>query len=558
MSAGRKYDAVVVGSGISGGWAAKELAERGLKTLVLEAGRSIEPREDYTEHVLPYELRFRGRLDPLTRKRQPVQSNQSDGYTARLYVDDIDHPYSHPEEKPFLWLRGRHLGGRSIMWGRHTYRWSDLDFEANDRDGVGIDWPIRYADLEPWYDHVEEFAGISGHPEGLSQLPDGRFLPPMELNCAELALRDGMARTFGRERVLTIGRVAVLTRPHRGRAACHYCGPCERGCVTGSYFSSLSATLPAALSTGNCTIRPYSSVASVLYDDTTGRAQGVRVIDSLTREELEVRAKLVFLCASAFESVRILLNSREPAHPDGLGNSSGLLGRFIMDHALGGGASGRIEGFGEVPYFSQRPNTFYVPRFRNVATKHAGFTRGYGFQGAGSRPGWERGVDMPELGASLKRALREDGPWTVFMVGFGECLPREENSVSIDPELVDHLGIPSLRIDFSFGENEAAMLRDVSATAVEMLEAGGAVGVSGFAERLPPGRAIHEMGGARMGRDPRTSILDAWNEVHDAKNLYVTDGGCMTSSACQNPSLTYMALTARAVDHAVRKLEEEG
>ncbi len=559
VSTPKVYDAVVVGSGITGGWAAKDLTERGLTTIVLEAGRPIDPGQDYVEHVMPWELRHRGA--PTRQKLdhdQFMQQNCSalDGFTSKFFVNDRANPYTFDREMPFHWIRGRQVGGRSIIWGRQCYRWSNLDFEANAREGTAVDWPIRYQDIAPWYDHVEEFAGISGQAENLPQLPDGKFLPPMDLNCVETAVRASLAKRFGGRRLLTIGRTAILTREHQGRAACHYCGPCARGCITRSYFSSLNSTLPAAAATGRLTLRPYSVVESVLFDATTGRATGVRLLDGLTREAIEIQARVVFLCASALESTRILLNSRGPAHPQGLANSSGELGRYVMDHTMGGGASGTIGGYLDQKHFGQRPNGIYVPRFRNVTDRTPAFVRGYGFQGGAFRQGWPRGVALSGFGAELKQALRQGGPWTMRFYGFGECLPRRDNYVDLDPSVKDRWGIPALRIHVSWGDNERAMLKDMAATAFEMLGAAGARDIDPFIEDNPPGLTIHEMGGARMGRDPKTSVLNAHNQAHDVKNLFVTDGACMTSSACQNPSITYMALTARACAYAAKELRD--
>ncbi len=553
-----KFDAIVIGSGMTGGWAAKEFTEKGLRTLVLEAGRPIIPEKDYVEHVPAWEMTFRGMRDRKKLLRdQPIQSlcYACEEPNAQFFIKDTENPYTTDPGKPFRWIRGRQVGGRSILWGRQCYRWSDLDFEANLQQGIAIDWPIRYADLAPWYDYVEEFIGISGEALGLAQLPDSKFLPPMELNCSERVVRNAVAKNFASERVLTIGRVAVLTRAHKGRAACHYCGPCERGCITRSYFSSVNATLPASEKTGNLTLRPFSTVHSLIFDSGSRKVTGVLVIDSQTRAALEFHAPLIFLCASTLESTRILFNSATPEFPSGLANSSGELGHNLMDHIKGGGATAIIPCNSDRTSFGNRPNIAYMPRFRNVRQKQAGFLRGYGFQGESEQEDWDRGAASPAFGADFKRAISQRGQWRFTFSGYGECLPNLNNFVEIDKNTVDAWGIPSLKIHCAFGENELAIRKDMSIAGAEMLSAAGGISIQPFLDDDPPGFSVHEMGTARMGRDPKTSVLNSWNQCHDIKNLFITDGGCMTSSGCVNPSLTYMALTARACDHAVNLMK---
>jgi choline dehydrogenase-like flavoprotein len=549
------YDAIVVGSGISGGWAAKELTEHGLKTLVLEAGGPVDPKTDYVEHVQPWEMHFRGLGDRTALERDhPVQRGcyACDEMGHKFFVKDMENPYTNPAEAPFKWFRGRQVGGRSITWGRQVYRWSDLDFEANAKDGHGNDWPIRYADLAPWYSHVEQFIGVSGAHEGLDQLPDGNFLPPMAMTCVEQDARPKILKAFGGERVMTIGRCAILTQPLNGRLPCHYCGPCERGCITHSYFSSLGSTLPAANKTGNLTLRPNSVVAEVLYDGKSSRLRGVRVIDGNTFKDIEFTAKVVFLCASAIESVRLLLNSKSARFPDGLGNSSGTLGRYVMDHHYGSGAGGTVPGFTDKKTFGRRPNGIYIARFRNVKTQHPDFLRGYGMQGGSGRNGWGRGSSMPGYGAAFKQSLVDDlGPWNLSASGWGETLPNADNRVTLDDTVRDRWGIPVARIDVRWRENERAMDKDMQTAMAEMLDAAGCTNISQHGSNNPPGHCIHEMGGARMSKTAAEGVVNKWNQAWDAPNLFLTDGACMASSACQNPSITYMALTARAVSHAV-------
>jgi choline dehydrogenase-like flavoprotein len=552
------YDALIVGSGVTGGWAAKELTEKGLNVLVLEAGRPIVPEKDYVEHVPIWEMKYRGWDERAEReKTQPIQiaAGDCDEFSNKFFVSDLENPYTTAPGKPFTWVRGRQVGGKSITWGRQTYRWSDLDFEANAKEGIAVDWPIRYQDIAPWYDYVEDFAGITGQAEGLPQLPDGKFLPPMELTCVEQELRDAIRKHYD-DRILTIGRCAVLTRVHKGRAACHYCGECQRGCITQSYFSSLNSTLPAAQKTGRLTIRPYSVVHSLIFENNTRRVTGVRVIDGQTKQALEFKGRLIFLCAACLESTRILLNSATPECPNGLANSSGELGHNLMDHHMGSGAEGVMPGHLDKVSFGNRPNGIYIPRFRNVNTKEKDFVRGYGYQGGSNRDDWSRGETLAGFGPSFKKTLSKPGPWKIGIGGFGECLPAHENYVEIDREKVDAWGIPVLRFNCQYGENELAMSRDIAVQAAEMLAAAGAQNIVVTQKITSPGRAIHEMGTARMGRDAKTSVLNALNQAHDVKNLFITDGACMTSSSCVNPSITYMALTARACDYAVAQMKK--
>ncbi|HWZ98557.1 MAG TPA: GMC family oxidoreductase [Candidatus Dormibacteraeota bacterium] len=554
------YDALIVGSGITGGWAAKELTEKGLNVLILEAGRTIVPEKDYVEHVPVWELKYRGWDErPQRQQTQYVQREcyyACDEYSHKFFVNDQENPYTNAPDTKFSWIRGRQVGGKSLTWGRQSYRWSDLDFEANLREGVAVDWPIRYADIAPWYDYVEEFAGISGQPEGLPQLPDGKFLPPMEMTCVEQDVRAALAKHFD-DRIMTIGRSAVLTRVHKGRAACHYCGVCHRGCITQSYFSSLNSTLPAAAKTGKLTIRPYSVVRNVMFDSAKRRATGLQVIDAQTKETMEYKGRIIFLCASTLESTRLMLNSATSEFPNGLGNSSGELGHNLMDHHMGSGAGGIMPGHEDKMPFGNRPNGIYVPRFRNVneKTKQKNFARGYGYQGGGSRDGWGRGGFMSGFGVDFKNMLKMPGPWRMTLAGFGECLPYHSNFVAINKDKVDAWGIPTLTIDCKWGDNEKAMSLDIAMQGAEILAASGAHEINMFSEMSPPGLGIHEMGTARMGRDPKTSVLNAHNQVHDIPNLFMTDGACMTSASCVNPSLTYMALTARACDYAVSQMK---
>jgi choline dehydrogenase-like flavoprotein len=557
VAADHTYDAIVVGTGISGGWAAKELTEHGLKTLVLDRGRMVRHGDYPTALLNPWELPYGGRPTTEDLRHQPVAART--GYvhgqeSKHWFVDELDNPYT--EKQRFDWVRGYHVGGRSITWGRQSYRWSQMDFEANARDGVAVDWPVRYADLAPWYDHVESFIGVSGSTEGLQQLPDGRFLPPMELNCVEKQFKQSVANEFGR--ALIIGRAAHLTAPlahSPQRGTCQYRNMCIRGCPFGAYFSSNSSTLPAAEKTGNMTLRPNSIVYELIHSGKEERARGVRVLDAETGVQTDYHARVIFLCASTFGSAFILLNSTSSRFPNGFGNDSGELGCNVMDHHLGVGANARVEGFEDRYYSGRRPNGFYIPRFRNIGKDKRDYLRGFGYQGRAGRSEWPSLVRDDALGAELKRKATTPGPWYIGMGGFGEMLPHHDNRVTLDHSCKDKFGLPVLAFDAVLRDNEYRMRKDMANDAVEMLAAAGFRDVRS-ADSVPGvGLAIHEMGAARMGRDPKTSVLNAWNQVHACKNVYVTDGACMVSSACQNPSLTYMALTARAANHAVEELK---
>ena len=542
---GNVFDAVVVGSGATGGWAAKQLTEAGMSVAVLEAGPPVTPK-DFTEHVQPFQLKYRGN-SPKILNRRPVQgliyacreSNQD------WFVDDIENPYTTPADKPFHWIRMRVLGGRSLSWGRQSYRMGDLDFKAATRDGHGEDWPLSYADLVPHYETVERFVGISGREEGLAQLPDSIFQPPMAMTCGEEILRDAVAKKMGR--TVTIGRVAILTKPLNGRQPCHYCGPCEQGCSTFSYFSSPFTTLKAAAATGRLTLITDAVASHITLARETGKAAGIAYISRTTRMPREVRGKIIVLCASTLESTRLLLNSA----PGGLANSSGVLGHYLMDHIYGGGASGEMPMLRANPWFGppRRPNGIYIPRFRNIRENSTnGFIRGYGYQGD-SQPAFA--FDAPGFGAEFKSAVREKGKWSIGLGVWGECLPRYENSVEIDRNRVDAWGIPVLKINMRWSDNELNIFEDARTQAAEMLEAAGAANVKLTGQPSVPGFCIHEIGTARMGSDPKKSVVNAHCQSHDVPNLFVTDGACWVSSACQNPTLTMMALTVRACDYII-------
>lgn len=549
------YDAIVIGSGISGGWAAKELCEKGLKTLVLERGRNVEHVKDYpTATMHPWELPRRGELTLKMKEENPIVSRcyAFDESTQHFFVKDQEHPYT--QVKPYDWIRGYQVGGKSLLWARWTQRWSDLDFEANAKEGIAIDWPIRYKHIAPWYSHVERFAGISGNRDGIPHLPDGEFLPAMEMNCIEDHFKKSLEENYA-DRRLIISRTANLTVPLNGRSACQYRNLCARGCPYGAYFSSNSATLPAARATGNLTLRPFSVVHSIIYDDKTQKAKGVRVIDTETKEELEFYAKIVFVNAGTLNTALILLNSTSSRFPDGFGNDNGLLGHFLMNHNYRGRVGGSYDGFQDQYYYGRRPAGVYLARYRNVGKDvQKTFVRGYAFAAGGGR---SAGDTHNLIGAPIKEAMAKPGAWGLWMTGMGECLPYKENRVYLDKSKTDAWGIPQLAIDCTFKENELSMLNDILESGAEMLEKAGFKNVYTNDTKQAPGLDIHEMGGARMGNNPKTSILNSHNQVWGAKNVFITDGACMTSSACQNPSLTYMAMTARATDFAVSELNKQ-
>ncbi len=556
------FDAIVVGSGISGGWAAKELCEKGLKVLMLERGRDIKHIEGYdTAMKDPWEFPHRGRVDNVS--REEYWASMRTGYTANeptryLFENDKENPYL--EKRPFDWIRGYHLGGRSLMWGRQSYRLGDLDFTANAEDGHGVDWPIRYADIAPWYDYVERFAGISGQAEGWGQLPDGQFLKPMDMTVVEKHVKDSMMKTFGRG--MTIGRTAILTAPTKiqtdlGRGQCQSRNLCSRGCPFGGYFSTQSATLPAAVKTKKLTLITDKIVYNVIFDEKKNKAIGVRVIDQNTMEQKEYYAKIIFLNASSINSAWLLLNSTSARFPNGLGNDSDQVGRNIMDHHLGAGASGEFEGWEDQYVYGRRANGIYVPRFANWGKdKRKDFVRGFGYQGGGSRDSWGRGNGLKGFGADFKEQLTEPGKWSINLGGFGETLPDPNNRMRLSDKK-DKWGLPIVEFDAAWGPNALQMRKAMISDAAEMLEAAGAKNIRTRDEFFKnPGIGIHEMGTARMGRDPKTSVLNQWNQIWACPNVFMTDGAFMASSSCVNPSLTYMAMTARAADYAVKELKK--
>jgi choline dehydrogenase-like flavoprotein len=555
--ANETYDAIVVGSGISGGWAAKELTEKGLTVLLLERGKNVEHVKDYVNaHKGPWEYRHRGGRTYAMEEAYPVLRRDYPLNERNLgwWADEKESPYT--EVKRFDWYRGYHVGGRSLLWGRQSYRWSDFDFEANARDGIAVDWPIRYAELAPWYDYVERHAGISGSQERLEQLPDGQFQPAMPLNCGEELVASRMRGLFGSRRRMIPARIANLTQPLPGRAPCQYRNACWLGCPYGAYFSTQSSTLPAAMATGRLTLKPFSIATEVLYDRDRQRATGVRVLDAVTEQTTEYTARVVFICASTLNSTWLLMQSATDVWPEGLGSSSGELGHNLMDHHFRAGAEGFLveEQLNDKYYYGNRPAGFYIPRFRNLFGEKREYLRGFGYQGSASRQGWSRAVREAGVGGAFKDRAAEPGAWQVGGLAFGEILPRHGNQVTLDKVKRDKWDLPVLAIDCETGENERLMREDMMNDMAEMLEAAGVRSVATFDRGYAMGMGIHEMGTARMGNDPKTSVLNRWNQVWDAPNVFVTDGSCMTSSSCVNPSLTYMALTARAVDHAVGEL----
>lgn len=551
------YDAIVIGSGISGGWAAKELSERGLKTIMLERGKDIKHITDYPSAAKEaWDFPHRGNRTQEMIANYPVLKRDYPLNEANLdwWASDKDSPYT--EVKRFDWFRGYHVGGRSLMWGRQSYRWSDFDFGANAKDGIAVDWPVRYDEIAPWYDYVEKFAGISGSNDNLPQLPNGQFLPPMNMNIVEKDVAARMKNLYGGKRSIIIGRTANITAPHEGRQQCQFRNKCWVGCPYGGYFSTQSSTLPAAMKTGNLTVRPWSIVTKILYDKDTKRATGVEVLDGENNQTYVYKAKIIFLNASTLNSAWVLMNSATDVWEGGLGSSSGELGHNIMDHHLGIGAGGTIEGYDDKYVFGRRANGIYIPRYRNLFGDKRDYIRGFGYQGGASRQGWSKEIPELQIGAGFKEALTEPGQWTMGIGGFGETLPYHENFISLDKTKKDKWGLNILSFDVEFKENEKKMRIDMLEDAKEMLEKTGVKNVVGHVGDGTLGRGIHEMGSARMGRDAKTSVLNKFNQVWDAPNVFVTDGSFMASAGCQNPSLTYMAFTARAVDHAVSELKK--
>ena len=556
----RSFDAIVIGSGMSGGWAAKELTGKGLKTLVLERGRDVVHLKDYpTTNMMPWEFEHRGQVPEAIQEANPVVSRC---YAFRedamhFFVKDTEHPYV--QEKPFDWIRGYQVGGKSLLWARQTQRWSDFDFEGPARDGFAVDWPIRYKDIAPWYSYVEKFAGISGNKDGLAVLPDGEFLPPLELSCVENYFKDFVAKNYS-DRHVIYARCAHLTEPKQihldqGRGQCQNRNLCQRGCPFGGYFASNSTTIPWAQKTGNMVLRPFSVVHSIIYDEKKNKATGVRVIDSHTKEMTEYYARIIFVNAAALNTNLILLNSKSGRFPNGLGNDSGVLGKYFAFHNYRAHISGIYDGFKDTTTAGGRPTSAYIPRFRNVHRQETDFLRGYAAGFSGGRYSFPK----PEgFGAALKESLakKDPGPWRVGSHMMGETIPKVTNFVTLDPNKKDDWGIPQLDISVAYDDNDEKMVKDFMEQLSEMYSKAGFTEIKTSDSKQAPGLDIHEMGGVRMGRDPKTSMLNKWNQLHACPNVFITDGACMTSTSCQNPSLTYMAITARACDYAVSQMKK--
>ncbi len=555
-----EFDVIVVGSGMSGGTAAKEFCEKGYKTLVLDRGKPIEHGNYPTEFKAPWEMEYRGKMQPdELNERQFIQKYcyALSDFTKHHFINDKENPYQ--QDKPFYWIRSAKVGGKSVLWHRHVYRWNTMDFQANKQDGYGVDWPVRYEDIAPWYDYVEPFIGIAGAKEGLDVLPDSIFQPPQPFNIVEHKIKAKIEATFPDRKVIN-GRVAHLTKPTKeqiilGRGACQTRNQCQRGCSWGGYYSSVSASLPAAKRTGNITLRANAQVQKVLYDAQTGKASRVQYTDTLTNETKTVRSRLVFMCASTLGTVQILMNSKSEKYPQGIGNSSGVLGHYIMDHSGGSGARGTMPGYLDSYYKGRPTGGIYIPRFANIEKPNRNFLRGYGYQGSAKRQSWRSIIGSQGIGRDFKNSIRQPTAWVVGVGGFGEMLPDYNNNVSLHPTKKDRWGMPLLITDISYGENTRQMKIDMKNSAVEMLNAAGLKDVKGFNHKVTPGVLIHEMGGACMGRDPKSSYLNKWSQSHEVANLFVTDGAAFASQSCVNPSLTYMALTARAVDFADQEMK---
>lgn len=551
-----QFDAIVIGSGISGGWAAKELCEKGLKTLVLERGRNVMHQKDYpTANFNPWDMPHRGKIPPPEVAFNPIVSKcyayRED--TKHFFVNDKEHPYI--QEKPFSWIRGYQVGGKSLLWARQTQRWSKYDFEAPLRDGFAVDWPIRYKDIDAWYSYVEKFAGISGNKDGLDVLPDGEFLPAWEMNCVEKIMQEKIMQAYPDRHVIQ-GRCAHLTEPTeehlaQGRGQCMARKLCERGCPFGAYFSSNSSTIPAAEKTGNMVLQTNAVVESIIYDDQTKKATGVRVVDAITKQVTVYSAKIIFVNAACLNTNLILLNSRSNRFPNGLGNDNGLLGKYIAFHNYRGNISAQFNGPLDQYYYGRRPTQVMMPSFRNVLKQETDFLRGYmvHFSATRGRP------RLDGVGAAFKDAITEPGDWSIYMMMQGETIPKESNHVRLHPTLKDAWGIPQIVTSIDYDDNDEKLLQDFIKQGTEMLEKAGCTNIASYDSKQAPGLDIHEMGGVRMGRDLKTSLLNEWNQMHLCENVFVTDGAAMTSTSTQNPSLTFMALTARAANYAVEQLK---